>query len=160
LSIADDPAQPQQVGENQVIPHEQSMPPFTGAQSHCFGCGPNNPAGLKLTFTLAEDGAAIASAVVSNLYEGPPGCLHGGIIATLLDEAMSKANRARGVAAMTRQMQIDYLRPVPSGAPIRIEGRVTRIEGRKHWTAARILNAEGTVLAEATALFLTVRRPA
>jgi acyl-coenzyme A thioesterase PaaI-like protein len=59
---------------------------------------------------------------------------------------------------MTRQMQVEYLRPVPSGKPIRITGHVTRSEGRKHWTAAEIRNAEGTVLASATGLFIAIRR--
>ncbi len=99
----------------------------------------------------------ISNAVISDQYEGPPGCVHGGIIATMLDEAMSKANRVRGVTAMTRQMQVDYLSPVPSGAPIRIEGRVTRSEGRKHWTEATIQAGNGTVLARATGLFIAIR---
>jgi uncharacterized protein (TIGR00369 family) len=73
-----------------------------------------------------------------------PGYLHGGIIATLLDEAMSKSVRARGLTAMTRQMEVEYLRPVHSGAPIRLEGRLVRSEGRKHWSEARILNQEVT----------------
>jgi uncharacterized protein (TIGR00369 family) len=100
----------------------------------------------------------IASATISDNYEGPPGYLHGGIIATLLDEAMSKANRAGGVTAMTRQMQVEYLRPVPSGSPIRILGAVSRSEGRKHWTAAQIENAEGVALAKATGLFIAIAR--
>jgi len=61
---------------------------------------------------------------VPDRFEGPSRYVHGGIIATLLDEAMSKAVRASGRTSMTRQMEIDYLRPVPSGAAIRIEGRV------------------------------------
>jgi uncharacterized protein (TIGR00369 family) len=83
--------------------------------------------------------------------------LHGGIIATLLEEAMSKAVRARGLTAMTGRMEIDYVRPVPSGAPLRMEGRIVRSEGRKHWTEARILNARGTALAEGKGLFIEVR---
>jgi acyl-CoA thioesterase FadM len=58
---------------------------------------------------------------------------------------------------MTRQMEVDYLAPVPSGAPIRIEGRVTGHEGRKHWTEARIVKADGTELAKAKALFIAIR---
>jgi uncharacterized protein (TIGR00369 family) len=137
------------------------VPLFHGAQNHCFGCGPGNPVGLRLTFSVAREEhsewTVIADATISDQYEGPPGYLHGGIIATLLDEAMSKANRARGVTAMTRQMQVEYLRPVPSGAPIRLEGRVTRSEGRKHWGEARIANVDGVVLASATALFIAIR---
>jgi uncharacterized protein (TIGR00369 family) len=131
-------------------------PLYHGAQNHCFGCGQANPVGLHLHFSIAPDQTVVCEAIVSDNHEGPPGYLHGGIIATLLDEAMSKANRAHGVTAMTRQMQVEYLKPVPSGAPIRIEGCVTRSESRKHWTTARILNAEGAVLAHASALFIAV----
>jgi uncharacterized protein (TIGR00369 family) len=140
-----------------VASSEELTPLFHGAQNHCFGCGAANPAGLKLEFSRSAEGAVVSQAVISDLYEGPPGYLHGGIIATLLDEAMSKANRAQGVTAMTRQMQVEYLRPVPSGAAIRIEGQVTKSEGRKHWTEARIQSADGTVLARATGLFIAIR---
>jgi uncharacterized protein (TIGR00369 family) len=133
-------------------------PLYHGTQNHCFGCGLANPAGLKLEFSKSAEGAVVSNAIVSDQYEGPPGYLHGGIIATLLDEAMSKANRAQGVTAMTRQMQVEYLRPVPSGAAIRIEGRVTRSEGRKHWTEALIQNADGVILAHATGLFIAIQR--
>lgn len=139
-------------------PPEQNTPLFHGAQNHCFGCGTNNPVGLQLQFSVTPNHSVLCAAVVSGSYEGPPGYLHGGIIATLLDEAMSKANRAHGVTAMTRQMQVEYLRPVPSGAAIEIEGRVTRSEGRKHWTEAQIRNAEGKILAQATGLFIAIHR--
>jgi len=136
---------------------EQLEPLYHGAQNHCFGCGQANPAGLKLEFSKSSENVVVSHATVTDNYEGPPGYLHGGIIATLLDEAMSKANRAQGVTAMTRQMQVEYLRPVPSGSPIRIEGSVTRSEGRKHWTEACIQDAEGVVLAHATGLFIAIR---
>jgi uncharacterized protein (TIGR00369 family) len=136
---------------------EELTPLFHGAQNQCFGCGQANPVGLQLEFSKSAHGAVVSNAIVSSQYEGPPGYLHGGIIATLLDEAMSKANRAQGVTAMTRQMQVEYLRPVPSGAAIRIEGHVTRSEGRKRWTEASIHNAEGTLLAQATGLFIAIR---
>jgi uncharacterized protein (TIGR00369 family) len=127
------------------------------AQNRCFGCGAANPTGLRLEFLAAEDGSVVSLATVPEAFDGHPGYLHGGIIATLLDEAMSKAVRALGLTAMTRQMEIDYRRPVPSGAPLRLEGRIIRGEGRKHWTEARILNAKGIVLAEAKGLFIEVR---
>lgn len=131
-------------------------PLYHGAQNHCFGCGQANPVGLRLAFAATAQDTVVCDATLSGDYEGPPGYLHGGIIATLLDEAMSKANRAQGVTAMTRQMQVEYLRPVPSGAPIRIEGRVTCSEGRKHWTQAEIRNEGGIVLAHASALFIAI----
>ncbi len=130
--------------------------PHTG-QNRCFGCGQGNPTGLRLEFLLAADGSVVCLVTVSDAFEGPPGYLHGGIIATLLDETMSKAVRARGLIAMTRHMEVDYRRPVPSGAPIRLEGRVVRSEGRKHWTEAKILDAQGGPLAGGKGLFIEVR---
>ena len=136
---------------------ENLTPMARAAQNRCFGCGPANPTGLQLEFLLAEDRATVCLTRVPERFDGHPGYLHGGIIATLLDEAMSKAVRARGFTAMTRHMEVDYLRPVPSGKPLRLEGRVTHNEGRKHWAEAKILNAEGTILAHGKGLFIEVR---
>jgi uncharacterized protein (TIGR00369 family) len=138
-------------------PTEQLTPIAHKAQNQCFGCGAANAAGLQLEFLKASDGAVACLATIPAHFEGQPGYLHGGIIATLLDEAMSKSVRAKSMTAMTRRLEIDYLRPVHSQAPIRLEGRVERSEGRKHWTGARILNARGQVLAEATGLFIELR---
>jgi uncharacterized protein (TIGR00369 family) len=126
------------------------------AQNRCFGCGPANPTGLQLEFLIAEDETVVCLATVPDRFAGHPGYLHGGIIATLLDEIMSKAVRARGLTAMTRHLEIDYLRPVPSGEPLRLEGRVLRGEGRKHWTEAEILDAKGAALARGKGLFIEV----
>jgi uncharacterized protein (TIGR00369 family) len=127
------------------------------ASNHCFGCGEANPTGLRLEFLLAADGSVVSLPSVPERFEGHPGYLHGGIIATLLDEAMSKAVRARGLTSMTRQMEIDFLRPVPSCTPLRIEGRAVRSEERKHWTEADIRNTQGTILAQAKGLFVELR---
>ncbi len=126
------------------------------AQNRCFGCGPANPTGLRLEFLLAADGSVVCLTTIAEAFEGPAGYVHGGIIATMLDEVMSKSVRARGLTSMTRQMEIDYLRPVPSCAPLRMEGRVVRSEGRKYWIEAKILNAEGTTLAKGKGLFIEV----
>ena len=126
------------------------------AQNRCFGCGGANPGGLHLEFMLAEDGTVVCLTTIPDRFEGPTGYLHGGIIATLLDETMSKAVRARGLTAMTRHMEVDYRRPVPSGTPIRMESCVVRDEGRKHWAEARIFDAGDVVLAQGKGLFIEV----
>ena len=139
------------------LPSEKLTPMAHKAQNRCFGCGPANAGGLHLEFLVAEDGSVVCLPTIPDSFEGPAGYLHGGIIATLLDEAMSKSIRARGLTAMTRQMEINYLRPVHSEAPIRVEGRLVRSEGRKHWTEARVLDEKGTVLATGKGLFIEVR---
>ncbi|WP_420239867.1 PaaI family thioesterase [Telmatobacter bradus] len=137
---------------------ETLKPLIHGAQNFCFGCGLDNPTGLQLKFALDEENQIVVSvATIPQSFEGPPTYVHGGIISTMLDEAMSKSVRMRGVTAMTRHMEIDLRRPVPSGQAVRIEGRWLRSEERKHWTEARILDQKGTVLASSTGLFVEVR---
>ena len=136
---------------------EHLKPMAHTAQNRCFGCGAANPAGLQLEFLLAEDKSVVSLATIPDGFAGHPGYLHGGIIATLLDESMNKSVRAQGLTAMTRQLEVDYLRPVPAGEPIRLEGRLVRSEGRKHWAEARILNVRGTALAEGKGLFIEIR---
>jgi uncharacterized protein (TIGR00369 family) len=139
-------------------PQENLTPLAHAAQNRCFGCGQANPVGLHLEFFLADDGSVVSMPTVPTTYEGPPGYLHGGIIATLLDEAMSKAVRTRGTVAMTRHMEVEYLRPVRSGSPIRVEGRVMRSDGRKNWLEAKIVDEGGVVLAEAKGVFIEIGR--
>jgi uncharacterized protein (TIGR00369 family) len=138
--------------------NEESLKPFAhSASNRCFGCGPANATGLRLEFLLASDGSVVSEAIIPSAFDGHPGNLHGGVIATLLDEAMSKALRAQGRFSMTRKMDVDYLRPVPSSAPLRIKGHIVRSERRKYWAEATILNAEGSVLAQAKGLFIEVK---
>ncbi|MGO8758848.1 MAG: PaaI family thioesterase [Terracidiphilus sp.] len=138
-------------------PHEPATPLAHSANNHCFGCGPANSTGLRLEFFLAPDGSVVSMPVVPGAFDGHPGYLHGGIIATLLDEAMSKAVRAQGHPSVTRKLEVEYLRPVPSGAELRIEAHVVRSDHRKHWTEASIVNAEGVVLAHGKGLFFETR---
>ena len=128
-------------------------------QNHCFVCGQANLGGLKIEFFLDEGRSVYAFPTIPPVYDGYPGHVHGGIIATMLDEVMSKSVRAKGFTAVTRHIEVDYLRPVPSSAPLRLEGRVTHNEGRKHWTEGKVLDKDGKLLARGKALFLQVTRP-
>jgi uncharacterized protein (TIGR00369 family) len=138
-------------------PHFDNLTPLAhAAQNRCFGCGEANPNGLRLEFFLAPDGTIVCPTTIPDSFEGHPGYLHGGIIATLLDETMSKSVRALGLTAMTRHMEVDFRHPVPSCTAIRMEGRVVRSDGRKHWVEAHILDREGKALAHSKGLFVEV----
>jgi len=89
-------------------------------------------------------------------YTGPPGHAHGGIIATLLDEAMGKVNKLRHVIALTSQITVDYLKPVPLNKPLRVESREVRVRGRRHFNMAEILNSQDEVLARSRGLFIAI----
>jgi uncharacterized protein (TIGR00369 family) len=127
-----------------------------GALNHCFGCGLDNPTGLRLRFYVNGDQNIVCRVRLAGRFAGPPGHAHGGIIATLLDEAMSKVNRARGVVAMTRALDVQYLKPVPLGEPLVLTARHVSAAGRRHHVAAVLSDAAGQPLATGTGVFVTV----
>jgi acyl-coenzyme A thioesterase PaaI-like protein len=138
----------------------KEIPLAHGTLNGCFGCGDDNHAGLHLKFFVDEQQRVLCRVHLAPQFQGPPGHAHGGIIATLLDEAMSKANRHRNIVAMTRHMSIDYRRPVPLETDLVLEGwsedDAGSASGRKHQCSAEIRDASGTVLASATGIFIEV----
>jgi uncharacterized protein (TIGR00369 family) len=128
-----------------------------GALNHCFGCGLENPTGLRLRFFVDPERKVVCRVRLARRFAGPPGHAHGGIIATLLDEAMSKANRAREILAMTRHIEVNYLRPVPLGVPLTLTARHVETHGRRHNCEAQIADAAGQVLATGKAIFVAVQ---
>lgn len=93
---------------------------------------------------------------LSRRYVGPPGHAHGGIIATILDEAMGKVNKLRHVIALTREMKVEYLRPVPLGKLLIAEGREKYVRGREHINVAEIRNQQGEILARSRGKFIAI----
>ncbi len=136
---------------------DHDTPGQSWKRDHCFGCGPTNPNGLHLSFVLSPGGASyICEFQLGVNFSGPPGHAHGGIIATILDEAMGKANKFRGKDAVTRSMTVDYLRPVPLGEPLVAEGIPVRMRGRAIYNRAELRNAKGVVLARSRGKFLII----
>jgi uncharacterized protein (TIGR00369 family) len=82
--------------------------------------------------------------------------LHGGIIATLLDEAMGNLNRLDSIIAPTAELSIEYLRPVPIGTKVVLEARRVRQEGRNYWREGTVCDEQGTVLARGRARFVKI----
>lgn len=126
-------------------------------KNHCFGCGHDNPQGMRLKFSLDEESRqAICHFKLSRKYTGPPGHSHGGIIATILDEAMGKVNKFRNVLALTSSMEIKYLKPVPLGQALTVIAQEQSVEGRRHTNIGEIRNASNEVLARGTATFIAI----
>jgi len=126
-------------------------------KNHCFACGKNNPDGMRLKFTYDEArDCFVCRFRLGKRFTGPPGHCHGGIIATLLDEGMGKVNKLRQVVALTSQITVDYLKPVPLNKALRMESRELRVRGRKHINTAEILNQKGEVLARGKGLFIAI----
>lgn len=89
-------------------------------------------------------------------YQGGPGFIHGGIIATLLDEAMGKVNRFRDVRAVTAELTVEYLKPVRVDEELQIEAYEVEKNGRSLFHAGEIRNRAGEVLARGRGRFVEV----
>src|SRR3981081_2380787 len=100
-------------------------------ENRCFGCGGANDEGMKLTFAQDNEKRRIVGRfVLGERYQGGGGMAHGGIIATLLDEAMGKVCRFREARAVTAELTVEYLKPVNVQSEIVVEGRETEQKGR------------------------------
>jgi acyl-coenzyme A thioesterase PaaI-like protein len=113
-----------------------------------------NPVAPPLRFAIA-DGRAMAEVRFGIAYEGPPGCVHGGVIAACFDQVLNVANLTAGVAGVTASLEIRYPRPTPLDADLRFETDAPEVDGRRVRTAGRLYCGD-VVCAEATGIFVMV----
>ncbi len=119
-------------------------------EGFCFGCGCNNPIGLKLKFT--RDGDTIRTEFTPGKdLQGWPGLLHGGILGTLLDEAMSNIAYTTGNTCLTASITIRIRQPIKVDVPLVITARITRQRKKLIETAGQVCLKDGTIVAESTA---------
>jgi len=129
------------------------------SQSSCFACGPDNSRGLRLHFQRNEDGEMAAEWIPESELEGFLGIVHGGIVSTVLDEAMSKAVAGAGVKALTAELRVRFRQHVPSGKTICVRGWINSTNKRMTKTEAVLTLSDGTELAHAWATFLALKNP-
>ncbi len=122
----------------------------------CFICGLENPAGLHLHFYDNGQDEVVADFTVAPHHQSYPGIVHGGVIASILDEAGGRtaAIDDHNRFFVTASLQVRYRQPVPLGTPLRAVGKLLKRHGRKAQAHAEIQTLEGTVLAEAELLLL------
>jgi uncharacterized protein (TIGR00369 family) len=127
------------------------------ATNHCFGCGGANARGMQLTFEQDDAARRIRGAFrLSADYQGATGFVHGGIIATLLDEVMAKVSRFSDELAVTAELTVEYRRPVPVDEDIVVEGWEAKREGRNRFREGEIRDASGVVLARGRGRFTVI----
>ena len=119
-------------------------------EGFCFGCGKNNPIGMKLKFTKEGD-TVRAEYTAPKEFQGWPGLLHGGILACLLDEAMSHAAYTTGSTCLTASINIRQRHPIKVETPLVVTARITRQGSRLIETEGKVSLKDGTVVAESTA---------
>jgi uncharacterized protein (TIGR00369 family) len=112
---------------------------------------------MKLVFDADESSQRIVGQFrLGPEYQGATGFIHGGIIATVLDEVMSKVSRFSNVRAVTAELTVEYLRPVRVDEELRVEGFSTRRNGRELYHEGEIRNAAGTLLARGRGRFVII----
>ena len=120
---------------------------------HCVVCAQGNGLGLGLSFRVCGDGTVEATFSCDDVFQGYSATLHGGVICTLLDGAMTNCLFALGHAAVTAEMQIRFRHPVATGIPATVRGWITSSTSPLHCLAAELLQ-DGQVVATATGKFL------
>lgn len=124
-------------------------------ENRCFGCSPHNPYGLKLESTRTADRVVEIHYTAEGHLCGPAGVVHGGIQATLLDEALGAACHMvfedEMVNLVTAEFSLRYRRPTPVESLLVIRGEVMRVEGRDVWAEGVIRDEAGEKLTTAEA---------
>jgi len=130
----------------------------TGASVGCFGCSAANDRGLGLVFER-RDGLVEARTTLGDSFAGYEGFVHGGIVATLLDEAMGWAIlELAGHFAVTRSLTVDFRRPVMVDRPLRVHARIGGEEADGALRVeAGIVDSRERLLASAVGIWVPVR---
>jgi acyl-coenzyme A thioesterase PaaI-like protein len=111
--------------------------------AYCFCCGPENPIGLKLSFEETPEGRMRTLWTPRKEHQGFKDLVHGGLVATVLDEVMVRLLYLRGIHAVTAGMETKLIRPVRWGSAYRFEGWIVSDRGRALITEAEAFAAEG-----------------
>jgi acyl-coenzyme A thioesterase PaaI-like protein len=121
--------------------------------------GPGNPFAAPLQVDVSAEGRVRGRVTLGKPYEGPPGLVHGGFTAMLLDHVLARAARSAGHGGLTASLTVNFRRPVPLGVALVLEARLESVDGRRRTARATLAAADdpGTTLAEGEALLVALR---
>lgn len=126
---------------------------YAFADHHCFACGGTNPIGMHLAIELSE-GAASTSWTAGRDFVGWEEKVHGGILATLLDEVMAWAPSSDDSWAVTAEIRIRYRSPANPGETLTARGWVTSRRRRIYEVSGEVRGKDGRLVAEGEGRFL------
>ena len=139
-------------GNSEVVVAEDGRR-YAFADHHCFACGATNPIGMRLKIEIGQD-MSRATWVAGDDFVGWSDKIHGGIIATLLDEVMAWAPASDDAWAVTAEMTIRYRSPASPGEELRAVGRVVGRRRRIYDVTGEVRGADGRVIAEGSGTYL------
>lgn len=114
--------------------------------------GRANPISPPMHLVLTED-KAVGTVTFGDIYEGPPNCVHGGIIALTWDHVMALANMLTNARGPTAYLHVQYRNPSPLNSELRFEAWIDRVEGKKIFTRGACYCGD-TLVTEAEGLFI------
>jgi uncharacterized protein (TIGR00369 family) len=120
---------------------------------YCFVCGEKNPSGLHLGFRL-QDGKVFAEFIPQKIHQGYKDIVHGGIISSIIDEAMVKAALMQGMPAVTAEITVRFKNPLMAGEKLIVEAEIVNKSRRIIETSAIIKKQDNTLIAEGRAKLL------
>ena len=126
--------------------------------SACFVCGQDNPTGLRIRFRRQLEGEILADWTPGPEWEGFRGIVHGGVVSTVLDEAMSKSVASTRIEALTAELRVRYRLPASSGSAFQIRGWIVKRSKRLIQTEATLTSLDGKVHARAWGSFLCLSK--
>ena len=122
--------------------------------------GPGSPVAPPMAVEdFPDEGRCVGRVTVGKKHEGPPGLVHGGVVATLLDHVLARSARSAGHGGLTATLTITYRRPVHLGVPLVVTGQLGEVEGRRATATARLVAEDdlATTLAEGEAVLVALR---
>ncbi|MFF5720928.1 PaaI family thioesterase [Streptomyces buecherae] len=129
------------------MPESASFDPRTDNPSNCFGCAQHNPIGLRLLFDVDGNGFSTRFTLGPD-YESFPGVIHGGIVATILDETLAQAvYRAGWISAFTTGLRVRYGKPMETGVEYTARAEITRRDEHAVRASGELLHGRDLVAA-------------
>jgi uncharacterized protein (TIGR00369 family) len=120
---------------------------------YCFVCGQQNPSGLHLLFTF-QGNKVCTEFIFQKIHQGYKDIVHGGLISTILDEAMVKAALMQGMPAVTAEITVRFRNPLLAGEKVIVEAAMLKTNRKIIQASAMIKKTDETVIAEGTAKLL------
>jgi len=120
----------------------------------CFVCGRSNPHSIGITWYVFPDGHIEATHTFTTAQQGPPGFLHGGASAAVLDEAMGASVWSSGLTVVSVNLNVDYHHPVPLGVTVTISAHITGRDGKAIYTHSEIRLPDGTIAVSARGIYV------
>lgn len=121
----------------------------------CFVCGPKNPMGLRLSFSI-DGNRYVTRFTPGPEHQGYVGITHGGIIGTVLDEVMARLVHVKGHQAVTAEITVRLRKPAPTGRELVFAGWIVSERGRIIDCAAEARSTSGELVADAAARMMRV----